>query len=73
MSKLYGYLIAAGSLLIAFFAAMKVGKYKQKANQAEADVVAKDKAIKEDQEGQRIYNEGIEKDAADIRDDTYFK
>jgi len=52
---------------------MKVGKYKQKANQAEADVVAKDKAIKEDQEGQRIYNEGIEKDAADIRDDTYFK
>lgn len=72
-SKLWGFLGAGISFIIALFAAMTVGKHKERADQAEDDLVAKDKAIKEDQEGQRLENEANEKDNTDIRSDTYFK
>jgi len=70
MSKILAYIAGFAAFVISIFGA---GVFWKKADRAKSDLKGQQKAIKEEQDAQRQYNEGIDKDSSDIRDDTYFK
>ena len=70
MSKILAWLAGIVSFVAAIFGA---GVFWNKSKRAKDDLKGQQKAIKKDREDQRQYNEDIEKDNADIRNNTYFK
>jgi len=71
---MWAKLFAIGAVLVSFVMALiGYGKQKQKTKDTARRLTAAQAAIEADQEAQRQYNEGIEKDNADIRNDTYYK
>jgi len=70
LCKILAGLAAFLSFVGAIFGA---GVFWKKADRAKDDLKGQQKAIEEEQDAQRQYNEGIEKDNADIGNDTYFK